>query len=54
MKNDEYDYEYSENKYVLKYEYDYFRMYSCTSTITLECNHLITFMTTLMIILFLP
>ena len=24
---------------VLKYEYDYFRMYSSTSTITLECNH---------------
>ena len=24
---------------VLEYEYDYFRMYSSTSTITLECNH---------------
>ena len=24
---------------VLDYEYDYFRMYSSTSTITLECNH---------------
>ena len=24
---------------VLKYEYDDFRMYSSTSTITLECNH---------------
>ena len=24
---------------VLKYEYDYFRMYSSTITITLECNH---------------
>ena len=24
---------------VLEYEYDYFRMYSSTSTIKLECNH---------------
>ena len=24
---------------VLEYEYDYFTMYSSTSTITLECNH---------------
>ena len=24
---------------VLEYEYDYFRMYSSTSTITLECYH---------------
>ena len=23
----------------MKYEYDYFTMYSSTSTITLECNH---------------
>ena len=27
------------NTNVLKYEYDYFRMYSSTSTITSECNH---------------
>ena len=24
---------------VLEYEYDYFTIYSSTSTITLECNH---------------
>ena len=24
---------------VLEYEYDYFTMYSSSSTITLECNH---------------
>ena len=41
------EYEYSENKCtrvrllynILEYEYDYFTIYSSTSTITLECNH---------------
>ena len=37
MKMDEYEYRYSE-KNVLDYEYNYFRMYSSTSTITLECT----------------
>ncbi|KAK2148598.1 hypothetical protein NP493_3183g00000 [Ridgeia piscesae] len=46
---------------VLEYEYDYFTIYSSTSTITLQCNRvrllynviIITFMITLMNILFL-
>ena len=36
MKMHEYEYKYSESKYTL--EYDYFRMYDSTSTITLECT----------------